>query len=74
MVGIHSAMNILNKLGMGSIDQEMFSISVDAGLVLVLPFHHGYLEPDCRSFGEGWRGGVGGGMSIEHEAKRCYRG
>ena len=34
----------LNKL---AIDREMFSGSVDAGFVLVLPFHHGDLEPDC---------------------------
>ena len=33
-----------------SFDQEMFSISVDAGFVLVLPFQHGDLEPD-------WGGG-----------------
>ena len=29
-----------------SLDQEMFSNSVDAGFILVLPFHHGGLEPD----------------------------
>ena len=29
-----------------SLDQEMFSSSVDAGFVLALPFHHGDLEPD----------------------------
>ena len=31
-----------------SLDREMFSDSLDAGFVLVLPFHHGDdLEPDC---------------------------
>ena len=34
----------LNQL---SIEREMFSSSVDAGLVLALSFHHGDLEPDC---------------------------
>ena len=29
------------------IDQEKFSGTVDAGFVLVQPFHHGDLEPDC---------------------------
>ena len=29
-----------------SLDQEMFSNSVDAGFVLGLPFHHEALEPD----------------------------
>ena len=32
---------------MPSHDQEMFTGSVDAGLVLALPFHHRDLEPDC---------------------------
>ena len=31
----------------------MFSGSVDASFVLALPFHHGDLEPDCRSFDKG---------------------
>ena len=35
----------------------MFSNSVDAGFVLVLPFHHGGLEPDC--VGVSTRGGGG---------------
>ena len=30
-----------------SFDQEMLSGSVDVGFVLVLPFYHGDLEPDC---------------------------
>ena len=30
-----------------SLDQEMFSGSVDAGFILALPFDHGDLEPDC---------------------------
>ena len=34
----------LNKL---SIDREMFSSCVDAGLVLALPFHRRDLETDC---------------------------
>ena len=33
---------------------------LDAGFVLALPFHHGDLEPDCRSFDE--REGGGGGL------------
>ena len=41
-----------------SLDREMFSGSVDAGFVLVLPFHHGDLEPDC--VGVSTRGGSGG--------------
>ena len=36
-----------------AIDREMLGSSVDAGFVLVLPFHHGVLEPDRRSFDEG---------------------
>ena len=36
-----SGLNIL------AIDREMFSGSVDACIVLSLPFHHGGLEPDC---------------------------
>ena len=35
----------------------MFSASVDVGFVLVLPFHHGDLEPDCVETREE---GVGG--------------
>ena len=31
---------------------------MDAGFVLALPFHHGYLEPDCVER----RGGGGGGL------------
>ena len=38
----------------------MFSGSVDAGFVLARPFHHGDLEPDCRSFDH--REGGGGGL------------
>ena len=38
-----------------SLDQEMFSVSVDAGFVLALPSHHGDLEPDC--VGVSTRGG-----------------
>ena len=30
-----------------SLDQKMLSGSVDAGFILVLPFHYGDLEPDC---------------------------
>ena len=45
---------------MPSLNQEMFSDSVDAGFVLVLPFHHRYLEPDCvgvsMRVGRGWVG------------------
>ena len=44
-----------------SLDREMFSGSVDAGFVLVLPFHHGELEPDCQvgvSTKEGSEGGA----------------
>ena len=40
-----------------AIVREMLSGSVDAGFILVLPFHHGDLEPDStiygRSFDEG---------------------
>ena len=40
---------------MPSLDQEMFSGSVDADFVLALPFHHRDLEPD--SVGDSKRGG-----------------
>ena len=49
-----------------SLDREMFSGSVDAGLFLALSFHHGDPEPDlelCRSFDESWGGGGGGGYA-----------
>ena len=53
-----------------SLDQEMFSGSVDDGFVLALPFDHGDLEPDCvrvSTRGEGrW------GPSTKREAERCY--
>ena len=39
-----------------SLNQEMFSGSVDAGFILALLFHHGDLEPDC--VGALTRGGV----------------
>ena len=53
-----------------SLDQEMFSGSVDVGFVLALPFHHGDLEPGC--VGVSTRDGGGErGPSIEHEAERC---
>ena len=39
-----------------SLDREMFSGSVDAGFVLVLPFHHGELELDCVGIRRGERG------------------
>ena len=42
---------------MPAIDRGMFSGSVDAGFILVLPFHHGDLEPDC--VGVSMRGGGG---------------
>ena len=40
----------------------MFSGSVDAGLVLALPFQHGDLEPDC--VGVSTRGGLMCGIKI----------
>ena len=49
-----------------SLDREMFSNSVDAGFVPVLPFHHGDgLEPDC--VGVSTRGG--GRVSAKREAE-----
>ena len=36
--------------------QEMFSGSADAGFILVLPFYHGDIEPDC--VGVSTRGGL----------------
>ena len=44
---------------MPSLYQNMLSSSVDATFVLVLPFHHGDLEPDC--VGVSTMGGGGGG-------------
>ena len=40
---------------------------MDAGFVPALPFHHGYLEPDCA---EG-RGGGGGGEGARLCAKNA---
>ena len=41
-----------------SLNREMFSSSVDAGFILVPPFHHGDLEPDCVEIRrKGWGGG-----------------
>ena len=40
----------------------MFSASVDAGFVLVLPFHHGDLEPDCVETREEGVGGEARGV------------
>ena len=45
-----------------SLDQEMFSGSVDTGFVLALPFHLGDLEPDC--VGVSMRVGRGGGGQV----------
>ena len=52
-------------------DREMLNGSVDAGFVLVLPFHHRDLEPD--GVGLSTRGGGGWEPSVECEAERCYR-
>ena len=54
-----------------SLNRDVFSGSVDAGFVLVLPFHHRDLEPDC--VGVLTREGGGWGTSVEREAERCYR-
>ena len=51
-----------------SLDREMFSDSLDAGFVLVLPFHHGDdLEPDRRRVSTRGEGG-GGGSKCEAES------
>ena len=43
----------------------MFSISVDAGFVLALLFHHGDLEPDCVGVStRGWGGELMCGIKI----------
>ena len=53
----------------------MFSGSVDAGFILVLPFHHGDLEPDGQ-VGVSTRGGSGGRARLEARgvAERTTRG
>ena len=47
-----------------AIDQEMFSGSADAGFVLVLPFHHGDIEPDCIGVSTRERRGLMRGIKI----------
>ena len=42
-----------------SLGRDVFSGSVDAGFVLVLPFHHRNLEPDCVGVSTRGRGEVG---------------
>ena len=42
-----------------SLDQEMFSVFVNVGFILALPFHHGDLEPDCVEVSMSGGGGVG---------------
>ena len=44
---------------MPSLDQELFSASVNVGFILALPFHHGDLEPDCVEVSMRGGGGVG---------------
>ena len=47
--------HFLSQLRPPSIE-KCSSGSVDAGFVLVLPFHHGDLEPDCVGIRGGERG------------------
>ena len=45
---------------------------MDAGFVPVLPFHHGYLEPDCVERRE-WRGGGGEGGAYARDKNTSAR-
>ena len=47
-----------------AIDKEMFSGSADAGFVLLLPFHHGDIEPDCIGGSTRERRGLMRGIKI----------
>ena len=70
--GLYAGCDIFSRNYAPHSIKKYLAVSVDAGFVLALPFHHGDLEPHC--VGVSTRGGVGAEREGRDAAEHRTRG